>query len=464
MLDVDAATVICRARFADHAARLGAPSLAWALVHDGDVIDGVDVDAVYRIASMTKSFTAAAILALRDDGSLKLDDRIVELAPSMAGVVHPDADSPAVTVRHLLTMSSGLATDDAWADRHLDLTDDELDATVDAGLTFAGVPGTLFEYSNLGYAVLGRVAREVAGVRLQDIVTGRLLEPLGMRHTTWTAPAIALPGYRARAKPTDPLVVEPFVGDGAIAPMGGLFTTARDLATWIDFLSSSFATDEARRERGSGYDAVLRPSSRRDMQRAWTALGAEPSVDTTWTLRSGGYGFGVRVQPHGSLGEVLTHGGGLPGFGSNMRWVRSTGVGLVALCNLTYAPMGDVTTDVLDLLAASGAARARRAEPTVDQRRRAAQLVALLSAWSDDAATKLFTDNVSLDQPYGERAAAARDLVAAHGPLTIARIVAQSATSAVVVAHARDTEVHIEFQLSVTRPARIQLYETTVRS
>ena len=435
--------------------------MAWALVHRSEVIDGVDVDAVYRIASMTKSFTAAAVLILRDDGALRLDDPIAELAPSMAGVAHPDRSAQAVTVRHLLSMSSGLAADDAWADRHLDLTDDELDAAAATGPMFACVPGTAFEYSNLGFGVLGRVVRDVTGMRLQDVVTERLLEPLGMRRTTWTAPDDALPGYRQRADRDDPLVIEPFVGDGSIAPMGGLFTTARELATWIDFLASGFASDDGH-DRQTSYDAVLRASSRREMQRIWTALGTVPTVSGAWNVRPGGYGFGLRVQPHEQLGDVVTHSGGLPGFGSNMRWVPATGVGLIALSNSTYAPMSDVTTDVLDLLAKSDAVRAGGPEPTADLRDRAERLVALLNDWSDAAAADLFTDNVMLDQPFDERADAARQLVEEHGSLTFARIVAESATSAIIVAHARHHEFHIDFQLSPTRPARIQLYEATI--
>ena len=76
-----------------------------------------DADSVFRIASMTKSFTAATILGLRDEGRLALDDPIARHVPELAELRGPTADSPAITVRHLLTMSAGLATDDPWGDR-----------------------------------------------------------------------------------------------------------------------------------------------------------------------------------------------------------------------------------------------------------------------------------------------------------------------------------------------------------
>ena len=76
-----------------------------------------DADSVFRIASMTKSFTAATILGLRDEGLLSLDDPIARHVPELAGLHGPTADAPPITIRHLLTMASGLATDDPWGDR-----------------------------------------------------------------------------------------------------------------------------------------------------------------------------------------------------------------------------------------------------------------------------------------------------------------------------------------------------------
>ena len=424
--------------------------LAWGLVHDGTVVAGEDLDAIHRIASMTKSFTAAVVLMLRDEGRLRLDDFVVEHAPELSGLRCPMPGSPPITIRHLLSMSSGLATDDAWADRHLDITDAELDVLVASGVAFAAMPGTVFEYSNLGYAVLGRVVRNVAGATLQQLVTQRLLHPIGMDRTTWSAPAGAVVGYRSRGSDDEVLHAEPSLGDGAMAPMGGLFSTVRDLARWIGFLASSFADAPT-------HPDVLAPASRREMQQVARAFSPTFAINgREWSQRAGGYGFGLQSIPHPKLGTIVTHSGGLPGFGSNMRWVPGTGVGLVALANSTYAPMAEATTAVLDALADAGVVAA--AYPTTSEavESTARRLADLLVRWDDDAAEALFADNVASDEPLSERRDAAQQLVAEHGPLTLARVVAESATSAVVVLHGRATEVHVDFQLA---PAgRVQTY------
>src|SRR4051812_36876284 len=149
---------------ADHyAATHHSPALVWGVMldgrlalsgHSGRLDDGrpPTTSTVFRIASMTKTFTAAAVLRLRDDGVLTLDEPIPGLA-----AVKPTADSPALTLRHLLSMQSGLTSDDPWADRHLDLGADQFDAVVAAGPLFAVPPGTAFVYSNLGFGLIGRV-------------------------------------------------------------------------------------------------------------------------------------------------------------------------------------------------------------------------------------------------------------------------------------------------------------------
>lgn len=453
-LDRDEASRLCRLSFEHHARRLDLPTMAWGLTDAGTVVSGEATDAVYRIASMTKSFTAAIVLSLRDAGRLALDDPIERHAPEFVGLRPPIADSPPVTIRHLLTMSSGLATDDAWADRHLDLTDSDLDSIIERGPTFAAVPGTTFEYSNLGFAVLGRVVRNVSGSTLQQLVVESLLEPLGMARTSWTAPPDAMVGFRERSSGAD-LVAEPMLGDGVMAPMGGLFSCVDDLARWIDFLGSAF--DPARHE----FDGVLARSTRREMQQVARAFPTVRSATTgTWSQRPGGYGYGLNVLPHPRLGTVVTHSGGLPGFGSNMRWVVGTGVGLVALGNTTYAPMAAMTTAVLDELAESGAVSG----PTIDVVPQLHHAAERLVGWVNgtDDGTGLFADNVAADQPRAERVAAMAELVAEHGPVRLARVFAESATSAVAIVHGADAELHVDFQLTPTTPPLVQTYGTTV--
>ena len=113
----------------------------------GDVLP-IDEHTVYRIASMTKSFTAAAILSLRDSGQLRLDDQISSWVPELEGLIYPSTDANEITIRELLTMSVGWPQDDPWADRQLYRDDASMSGLYRHGVTFSNPPGTTFEYSN----------------------------------------------------------------------------------------------------------------------------------------------------------------------------------------------------------------------------------------------------------------------------------------------------------------------------
>ncbi|MFN8148864.1 MAG: serine hydrolase domain-containing protein, partial [Candidatus Nanopelagicales bacterium] len=167
----------------------GAPGLAYGVVADGRLVHArgrgeaclggpvPDASTVFRIASMTKSFLGATVLSLRDEGLLSLEVPVATYVPELDGVRGPTRDAPAPTVRDLLTMSAGWVTDDPWADRNESMPPDQLDALLRAGLTFDAAPGTRFEYSNLGWTILGRVVTNVAGARFQDVVAQRVLAP-----------------------------------------------------------------------------------------------------------------------------------------------------------------------------------------------------------------------------------------------------------------------------------------------
>ncbi len=414
----------------------------------------------YRIASMTKSFTAAALLQLRDRGRLRLDDPVAEHVPELAGLGGPTADSPAVTVRQLASMAGGLASDDPWADRLLDADHAAMDALFRSGATFAAAPGTTFVYSNYGYAMLGRVITAAAGRPFQEHITAELLHPLGLTGTGWVAPAPAgAPGGVATAcwLVDGELVAEPVLADGGFAAMGGLWSTAADIARWSGWLADAFPA------RDDPDDPVLSRASRREMQQVATAWPPLITTDDAGTTRvtAGGYGYGLNVAVDSRLGLMVQHSGGVPGYGSNMRWLPDRGVGAVALANLRYAPARHLTLDALDLLAGAGVLPPERPVPVPAVLAAAARdLVGLLNRWDDATAAALLAFNVDLDEPLERRRRQAAERSAAHGPLEVRHVRALNRAEAdVEVADGRGRPFVLSLMLSGEASGRIQWYE-----
>ena len=406
------------AAFAAFWATAPSPGLAYGVVAGGELVHfrglgGLTAagptptpDSVFRIASMTKSFTAAALLSLRDGGRLALDDRAAEHVPQLASLRSPTADSRPVSLRDLATMSAGLPTDDAWGDRQLDLTPEAFDALLTAGFSFAHAPGTAFEYSNLGYAILGRAVARAAGDEYRAVVTSRLLRPLGMTATVFEASSarrrdLAV-GHRRRfsGEPgSGPWVELPFAEPGEFAAMGGLFSSVSDLARWIAGLGDAFP---ARGDAESGHP--LRRASRREMQQVHRIIPSSPADGRNLLL--GGYGMGLVVFHDPARGLLVGHPGGLPGFGSAMRWHPASGIGVVALANSTYASVEAPVMDALDaLVPATAQPRAEDVWPETLKARD--DVIRLLRGWDDELAGRLFAANVDQDEPLERRRAEA---------------------------------------------------------
>ena len=246
----------------DQIKEMGIPGLAYGIVIDDEVVLAkglglrdvttgapVDADTVFRIASMTKSFTALAILKLRDAGKLSLDDPVGRYVPEVGTWQLPTNDSGPITIRHLLSHTAGLPEDNPQGDRVLDMTPEGFSAWLKAGIPFASATGSEFEYSNLGFMILGSVVTRVSGRPFQTYVTEEILLPLGMRSTYWSLAAVPKDrlahGYR---KDKESLVAEPMLEDGAGAAMGGLMTSSRDLARYVAMMLSAYpARDELER-------------------------------------------------------------------------------------------------------------------------------------------------------------------------------------------------------------------------
>ena len=401
--------------FRAFAERSRVPGIAYGIVIDGrlahagaigyrDVAarDPVDADTVFRIASMTKSFTALCILRLRDEGKLGLDDPAERYVPELAGLAYPSADSPRITIRHLLSHAEGFPEDNPWGDRQLAVTDEEMAEMMRRGIPFSTAPGTAYEYSNYGFAILGRIVARVSGMPYQAYVSANILRPLGMTSTTLEAasvpPSRLAHGYRLEEETG--LVEEPPLPHGAFGSMGGMLTSARDLAAYVAFLSSAWPP------RDDADTGPVRRASLREMQQVWRPAPAtvtRESVDGPLRLNAGGYGFGLRVWQTCGSAHVVSHSGGLPGFGSHMRWLPEHGVAIVAMGNLTYTSWGRVMDEAVEALDRTGGLQARVPQPSAALRAARETVNRLIETWDDGEARALAAENLYLDAPMEGR-------------------------------------------------------------
>lgn len=409
-------------RFAQHH---HIPGIAFGVVIDGALAysSGVgvsdtttgntpDENTVFRIASMTKSFTAMCVLMLRDDGLLGLEDPVVRHVPELRSLRYPTSDSPPVTIRDLLSMSSGLVEDDPWGDRHLGMNAATFSALLASGLGFDLAPATGYEYSNLGYAILGRVVANVSGTPLRMLSQERLFEPLGMADTTWDAdrvpPEVSAAGYRLEK---GEWVIEPPLADGAFGAMGGIATSVKDLARYVAFHLAAWPP------RSDDDDGPLRRSSLREMAQAHRAgptyISAQESEEQPFTFD--GYGYGLVSATHPSYGRVVAHSGSLPGFASHMEWLPDHGVGVVALANRTYVPMKAAVREAINALASTGALLPRVVPPSEALLSAQNAILGLYEHWNPGAASDIMLDTYFLDLDDDRRGPDFERLRSAYG-------------------------------------------------
>jgi CubicO group peptidase (beta-lactamase class C family) len=456
----------------DFAERSRVPGIAYGIVVDGRLAHvgtagfrelpsraPVDTSTVFRIASMTKSFTAAAILLLRDEGRLSLDDPAERYVPELAGLRYPTADAPKITIRHLLSHSAGFPEDNPWGDQQLAATDAEMSAMMRGGIPFSTAPGTGYEYSNYGFAILGRIVANVSGMPYPRYLTERVLLPLGMTSTTLEASAVPphrlAHGYRLR---DGEWIEEPALPDGAFGPMGGMLTSVADLGRWVGFMLDAWPPrDEA--ERGP-----LRRASVREMQQVARYSGASAVRDTaegTTALSAGGYGYGLGVRQTCLFRVSVSHSGGLPGFGSLMRWLPEHGVGIVAMGNLTYTGWGAPVEQALAVLSRTGALEPRAPRPAPVLLRRQEQMSRLVARWDDSLADSLAAMNLYLDEPKSRRRTAIEALVRKAGGecRPEGTIEAENALRGRWRMRCRDSDLGVSVTLAPTEPATVQFLE-----
>jgi len=236
----------------------------------------------YRLASVTKQFTAASILLLAEDGRLKLDDTARKWLPSL-----PKAAEP-VTIRHLLTHTSGLIDyEDVIPDTFKpQLHDADVLRLLESQDRTYFKPGSSYRYSNSGYALLALIVERSSGKTFAAFLRERIFQPLGMTNTvayedgisTVTNRAFGYTQEQGRWGRTDQSQTSAVLGDG------GIYSSIDDLAKW------DAALYDGRLLRPSSLKAAFTPATRTD----------DPEVE---------YGLGWRIT-----GETLWHSGETVGF------------------------------------------------------------------------------------------------------------------------------------------------------
>ena len=423
--------------YAAFAERVCAPGVVAGVVKDGglahlfthgvaDLETGAPVtaDTCFRIASMTKQVTALTILMLRDEGAISLEAPIGAYVPELADLPLPTADSPPITVRDLLSHTEGFVTDDPWADRAMRMTPGEFSSLLRGGGLFAQAPGVAFEYSNLGYGVLGRIITNLCGQPFQQVITERLFGPLGMKATVFDPDAVPdatrACGYWRRDGEYGEEPPEP---DGEIAAMGGIVTSSADYARWVAFLLDAWPP---RDEADTG---PVRRASRREL----ASSHAMPGPARTRTLGAEtlsvaiAYGYGLASAHDPQLGRCLAHSGGLPGFGSNMVFSPDAGIGLFAFANVTYAGPEAANVEAASVLHAHGLWRPRPVAVSPALQAAAEAVAQAFAAGRLDAITTHFAPNLLADLPLENRNRFLSELKSRLGDGRLARIEARHA-------------------------------------
>lgn len=369
---------------------------------------------LFRIASMSKSFTAMAILKLRDEGKLRLTDPAFSYVPEMKGMGALTKDAPPITVQNLLTMSAGFPEDNPWGDRQLDDTDEELLQQISEGISFSNVPGVTFEYSNLGYALLGKIITNVSGVPYQSYITENIMKPIGMNDSRWEYDDVPKDQLALGYQWIDNEWIEiPMLHDGSYGAMGGMLCSIEDFSKYV---ALHLAAWPARNDAETG---PVKRSSVREMHQPWRFNNLFADSKT----RSGelcpvaigyGYGLGWRKDCKGNI--RVSHSGGLPGFGSEWRIYPDYGIGVVSFSNHTYGAPGSPNAIALDTLISIAGLKPRVLSPSDILTQRKEEIIKLLPAWKEEQTT-IFAENFFPDESLERRREATQKVFEAAGTI-----------------------------------------------
>lgn len=323
------------------------PGLSVALVHDQDLIYArgfgySDIDdevpatpqTMYRVASITKTLTATAIMQLRDQGKLQLDDPVERHLPWFR-IKNRFPNAPAITIRHLLTHTSGLPRESAypyWTDYKFPSRSEMIKALEQQETIFP--TETRVKYSNLGFVLAGEIVAEISGIPYSEFVSKNILEPLGMSSTTIyfqdkDRKRLAV-GYGRRME-NGGRAEMPFLNARAIAASANLTSTVEDLA--------KFASLQFREGHVVFGSQILRGTTLKEMHRVqW--------VNPNW---KGGWGLGFTISRKEEK-TVVGHAGWVAGYRSQLSFLPEDKIAVIVLTNADDADAGYFADQILSMM------------------------------------------------------------------------------------------------------------------
>jgi CubicO group peptidase (beta-lactamase class C family) len=452
--------------YKDYAEKNHFPGYAFGIMVDGKLIHSgsagfinlkekipATTQSMFRIASMTKSFIAMAIIKLRDERKLRLDEAVYFYLP---GIKHQKLtkDSPEITIRDLLIHSAGLPKDDPWADRNLNRTEDELISFIQQGISFSNVPGITYDYSNLTYALLGIIIQKVTGISFQEYIAKNIWEPLGMKQACWEYKKVSrdelAQGYRWI---NNEWKEEELLSDGIFGAMGGMITSIESFSRYVALHQTAWPPrDEPEME-------WIRRSSIREMHQPWRFHELNINYQYSYDQRSflsRAYGYGLRWLQDSNRRVFVGHGGGLPGFGSHWYIMPDYGIGVILFANITYAVAGDeIHLPILDMIIKEATLQPRNLPSSYALKNKQKALLQLLPDWKN--INNIFSDNFFLDNSRDILQKETIKLFEKAGKIIqIEEMIAENQLSGYFVMKGEQSSLKISFSLTPHFPALIQ--------
>ena len=293
----------------------------------------------FRMASHSKLFTATAVMQLREDGKLRLDDPVATHLPWFA-VKRADPDDPPITIEELLTHSSGLPREAGshWTTFNFPTSEELRGLMAERQAPFA--PEVRWKYSNLAYSIAGMVIERVSGLSWADYIQRHIFDPLGMKASSVDRNVSGMAVGYGRRRPDGTRAVNPFIDAKGMAAATGLSSTVEDMAR---FVSAQF------RKGRRGGAQILSTGSFREMHRVRV-------LENNWT-QGNAIGFAVRRERDK---VYVSHGGSYPGYQTNTLIQLDGKVGVIVLTNADDANPGGIATQLMNTV---GEAVAKAAAP-----------------------------------------------------------------------------------------------------